>query len=211
MYLSAQMLAKNHLALPVNGLLSEFEMEDGGVLLRLQTLRQYDGIGQLRVDAELNPLESRKLFLRKEIPTYRLREGYLYEATFAIRFTEPLPPGIVGFISQSNRVVDAGLVITSRTYNGVANDQLLTATLYSQRRVELDAMFPVAVLRFAKMDVTLRSREEEQSETEAEPEQPDEVEGEDVVNLDLEGLEDDTEEDTSEPAPKKTRSRSKRK
>ena len=158
MFLNAN-LFKGSIELANNGLFDEFEFEDNGILMRAMSCRQYDGSGNLRVDGNMKPTNPRLLFLGRLSPPFRLRPTSLYEFRLGLKFSALLPNGIKGVIEVSNRAVDAGLMITPKRLDG-SEDGLIRATMFSLRTLEIDAMYPIAVLRFVKVNTTPKKKED---------------------------------------------------
>ena len=162
MFLSADLFKKS-VELARNGLLDEIEFEDNGMVMNMVSCQQFDGSGNLRVDKNLKPIKPKPLFLSKMSPPFRLRPTSMYEAQFALKFKEILPLGIRAIVEPSNRAVDAGLVIRSQRLDG-SGDGLINAVIFSFRPLEIDSMFPLAVLRFIKVNTTPKKKKEDNGE-----------------------------------------------
>ena len=146
-----------------NGMLEELEYEDDGILMRVLSCKQFDGEGKLRIDKDFQPIIPRPLFLNRLNTPYRLRPGILYEVQMAMKFSEMLPNGIFGIVELSQAAVEAGCLIQSERLNG-RNNNFIRILFTPLRRIVMDGMYPLAVLRFVKTDVVLKAKRTDEDE-----------------------------------------------
>ena len=162
MYIDANTF-KHHIGLADNGALSEFEYDEfGGIVARLIAIRQFDGIGNLRLNPDMQPLVPRTLLMGKLFPPYRLRSMMAYEAEISLKMIEELPPGYCAQLQPTTLATAAGLILQSKNFH--KQSSFLRTPVFTIRPVEMDGLYPLAVLRFLKMDVSLKAREDNSEE-----------------------------------------------
>ena len=161
MYLSARMFS-NHLELVQNGILTEFEYEDGGILLRVTGCKPQDGHGTMRLDGDLQPQKPRQMYMSKMNPPYRMRAGMMYDLMLSAKFSNPLPDGVRGVVELSNATSAVGILMHGSPKWSGEKDGLLHMSVSPIRIVEMDALFPIGVLRFVKLNTQAKKKKDDE-------------------------------------------------